>query len=111
MKLPCDVVTDLITIYHDRMAGEETIKAVEEHLEDCEVCRELYESYSMAEDEFEDAILEGPEEHMRQEFEQVARRQRRRRYFYAGAAAVYIIFSIAIYVYVLLDQLKERKYI
>jgi hypothetical protein len=48
---------------------------------------------------------------MRQEFEQVARRQRRRRYFYAGAAAVYIIFSIAIYVYVLLDQLKERKYI
>ena len=42
MKLPCDVVTDLITFYHDRMAGEESIKDVEEHLEDCDVCLVLY---------------------------------------------------------------------
>ncbi len=40
MKLPCAVVRDLLPLYAEKMTEDETEKLVEEHLEDCEDCRQ-----------------------------------------------------------------------
>lgn len=42
MKLPCALIRDLLPLYHDRVCAPESAAAVEEHLQDCEPCQELY---------------------------------------------------------------------
>ena len=42
MKISCDVVTDLLPLYHDGVCSQSTKKLVEEHLEECESCRALF---------------------------------------------------------------------
>lgn len=41
MKLSCDVINDLLPLYHDEVCSEDTRKLVEEHLNECEVCRDI----------------------------------------------------------------------
>ncbi|MGM9950523.1 MAG: zf-HC2 domain-containing protein [Lysinibacillus sp.] len=38
-KLPCDVVRDLLPLYHDEVCSEASRQMVEEHLSTCEDCR------------------------------------------------------------------------
>jgi len=42
MKYPCDLIRDIMPLYHDEVASEESRRAVEEHLEECSACREYY---------------------------------------------------------------------
>ena len=41
MKISCDVVMDLLPLYHDGVSSLSTKKLVEEHLEECQSCRSL----------------------------------------------------------------------
>ena len=41
MKLSCDVINDLLPLYHDEVCSEESKRIVEEHLKECENCREI----------------------------------------------------------------------
>ena len=38
MKLPCDIVQDLLPLYEDGLCSQATREAVEEHLRECETC-------------------------------------------------------------------------
>lgn len=38
MKLPCDIVQDLLPLYQDDLCSQATREAVEEHLRECETC-------------------------------------------------------------------------
>lgn len=41
MKLSCNVIEDLLPLYHDNVCSEESKALVDEHLEECENCRNL----------------------------------------------------------------------
>jgi len=41
MKLPCEVVHDLLPLYHDGICGPVSEAMVREHLEECENCRNI----------------------------------------------------------------------
>ena len=41
MKISCDVINDLLPLYHDEVCSEESKRIVEEHLKECENCREI----------------------------------------------------------------------
>lgn len=43
MKLTCDIVQDLLPLYEENLCSEASRAAVEEHLKECSVCRELSE--------------------------------------------------------------------
>ena len=43
MKYACNLIRDLMPLYHDDAASRESAQAVEEHLETCSACREYYE--------------------------------------------------------------------
>jgi len=43
MKTPCDVITDLLPLYHDGVCSEASSSMIEEHLAECETCRSLLE--------------------------------------------------------------------
>lgn len=42
MKIPCNIVQDLLPSYIDELCSEETRKQVGEHLENCQVCGDKY---------------------------------------------------------------------
>jgi len=41
MKLPCDVIQDLLPLYHDKICSTESRTLVEEHLRECGACKTL----------------------------------------------------------------------
>ena len=43
MKYPCDMVTDLLPLYHDNVCSEISKNIVEEHLEECDSCKNMME--------------------------------------------------------------------
>lgn len=42
-KIPCGVIQDLLVLYEDNVCSEETKQIIEEHVKECEECREIYE--------------------------------------------------------------------
>lgn len=47
-KLLCEIVEDLLPLYHDGVVNVITAEAVEEHLKECEMCKKEYESISVS---------------------------------------------------------------
>ncbi len=45
MEITCDIVTDLIEIYHNGLASRDSKEAVEKHLKNCSSCKKYYEIY------------------------------------------------------------------
>ena len=40
MKISCEIIQDLLPIYHDGICSNKSRQLVEEHLSECESCRE-----------------------------------------------------------------------
>jgi len=43
MKYSCDMVKDLLPLYHDEVCSEASRQIVEEHLEECEACKNIWQ--------------------------------------------------------------------
>lgn len=43
MKYLCNLIRDILPLYHDSICSEESRCAVEEHLEECQECRQYYQ--------------------------------------------------------------------
>ena len=43
MKIGCEIIKDLLPLYHDEICSEESKVAVENHLYECEDCKNYYE--------------------------------------------------------------------
>ena len=39
MKVSCEIIKDLLPLYHDGVCSNESRQMVEEHLSECEKCR------------------------------------------------------------------------
>ena len=48
MKYPCGIIKDLLPLYIDDIANEESKIAVEKHLTECEACKKYYEAMKEA---------------------------------------------------------------
>lgn len=46
MKLSCDVIQDLLPLYVDKACSGDSAGLVEEHMEECEVCKKVYDAMS-----------------------------------------------------------------
>ena len=54
MKVPCDIIEDLLPLYHDDVCSEDSRNMVNEHLQTCEKCRMLL---SMMDENIEEAAF------------------------------------------------------
>lgn len=55
--LTCEIVRDLLPLYHDHVVSEETAAAVENHLEGCDGCRKEYEELCREEKLIEKTVV------------------------------------------------------
>lgn len=44
MKYPCNLIRDILPLYHDHVVSDESIHVVEEHLCECDLCKEYYKA-------------------------------------------------------------------
>ena len=89
MNVSCDVITDLLPLYHDEVCNEASRKLVEEHLAQCDSCAAMLKQ--MKNNAFDT--------HMTQERENVARHHTKaikRKSLFAGISIVIIPIVIAI---------------
>ncbi len=49
MNLTCDIVMDLVGLYKDKLASEDSVIAIEEHLRECPSCRKYNKMYDSVE--------------------------------------------------------------
>lgn len=57
MKYPCNLIKDILPLYHDQICSDETNKIVETHLDECTGCKEYYDQMC-ASDYLEDVIYD-----------------------------------------------------
>jgi len=48
MKMDCNIIKDLLPLYHDEVCSRESKKAVEDHMKDCESCRNYYQEINVS---------------------------------------------------------------
>ena len=47
MKIECKVIEDLLPLYSDNVCSDESKKIVEEHLQECEICRNMLDNMAV----------------------------------------------------------------
>ena len=47
MKVSCDVVKDLLPLYHDNVCSIDSCNLIEEHIDQCEECKNELEAYDI----------------------------------------------------------------
>ena len=94
MNIPCNVVNDLLPLYHDGVCSPETAVLIEEHLRGCEGCREEYHKLQAAP---QPAVSSAREAKRALELKKIRRVMRRKRIAIAAVAvALAIAFSVAL---------------
>lgn len=83
-KLDCDIVSDLLPLYHDGVVKKSTAEAVKEHMESCDVCRQEYEAL------FSDLDLEVGEVNTKKKFSNMMKSLKRKRIILSAVAVVLI---------------------
>ena len=92
MDMTCDVVMDLIALYKDGCASEQTRRAIRMHLHDCPSCRRAYAAFEKSElISCENASFE-PVENVKVNYQWLAQKLRKQRMlsnvFFAAAITV-----------------------
>ena len=108
MDLSCDIVLDLVALYHDKLASETSVQAINAHLKQCPSCRKAYKQYRLAEIQPSEPEFMTPEEELRLEFQEIAKRMRKRRYLLTSGAGFYVIVSLAVLALFLWRQYHEQ---
>ena len=44
MRMPCDLIQDLLPLYHDQVCSQTSRKVVEDHLQDCPACQQVLDA-------------------------------------------------------------------
>lgn len=108
MSLSCNVVQDLIVLFHEDVVSEETRRDIRVHLKGCRECRKLYKEYThLNQEEFQ------PEEEPRPEHElsysRLAERLRKRKLWRHSVVVAAFALCIAITVAVTKAILKGEE--
>lgn len=99
MKMPCEIIRDLIPLMEDDVCSEQSKKAVLEHIKECEECQRLYEAAKI----HPEFVLNAEEKATKQAIDKGFRKVKRR--WLASTLAVLIIIPI---IYLSWGQCKGR---
>ncbi len=88
----CEMIQDLLALYHDGVCSEETSKVVEEHLSRCEVCRNLEKQLDNS--EMEDKISQQAQDVLKKH----GKKQRKKLWIVVIGAVVVLLAVIIFWV-------------
>ena len=98
MKISCEVVQDLLPLYHDGVCSKASTVIVDNHLQDCEACKQMLKDMDA------DIMSEAIEEAKPLVSIQISWNKEKRKVFFKGLAiAVCLFFILAVGKYVLTE--------
>lgn len=110
MNLTCDICRDLIGLYKDKIASEDTVKAVNQHLKDCPDCRKYYQSYdSVKWTDTESCTVPINEEYHIKHYHDVSKRLQKRYHLYTSVVSALTLASVALITVNLVKFVKHVK--
>ena len=92
MKLSCGIVRDLLPLYLDGAAGEESAEAVREHLEDCEECRTIHDRMKT-----ETLPCTAEEREMEEVMKGIRRKMKMKHFAAAGLAVLTVLAAVGLF--------------
>lgn len=78
MKYPCNLVQDLLPLYHDEVCSQESNEAVKKHLLECPACKKYYEEMCVADEMTNPSHDEERERQKAASFQSVRRKLKKR---------------------------------
>ena len=90
MKLPCAVTRDLLPLYAEKMVEQETKELIEQHLTDCQACREKFSELN--------TDTGAPVETVKP-LQSLKKQIRKRRWYAAAIAALCVFIAVFTYFY------------
>ena len=105
MKYPCEIIKDLLPLYIDGVCSDESRKAVEEHLAECDECKAFFAE--MKQDEI--TVDEQHEDIKIRSLKNIRKRILQRQLLFAGLAIVLVLSLSIIGAKVLKNQVEVVK--
>ena len=102
MSLNCDIVKDLVALYHDGVASEASEREVKDHLKECKSCREYYKQYGLSTPASLDLNISRPGN-----YGELAKHMRVRRLWMLVSALAYVSASICALIMLLMRMRKK----
>lgn len=98
MKYACNLIKDLLPLYHDEVCSEESKQAVEEHFEECQDCQEYYKKLNESDIVELASFDEKMEEKKVESLKKVRRKLRKRDILFAIVAVLGGILLFLFYI-------------
>lgn len=105
MSWKCDIVMDLLPLYHDKIASEASRRLVREHLKECPECRAYYRRYRPAEGLQVEFSAEFPKKFPAEEFTLLAKRMWMRRVLLFVGFLSYVCTTLAMILFYFFRQM------
>ncbi|MDD4843531.1 MAG: zf-HC2 domain-containing protein [Anaerotignum sp.] len=102
MSLNCDIVKDLVALYHDGLASEASETAVKAHLKECKSCRDYYKQYRLSAPSLEKLNFSSLGN-----YGELAKHMRVRRLWMLVAALSYVSASLCAFVMLLMRMRRK----
>lgn len=102
MRYPCNLIKDLLPLYHDQVSSQESREAVEEHLKECSECKQYYEK--MCGSDAIEPLAYDQEMSMKtaESYKQIKRQNRKKTVIMVLVAVVVAVVELAAFVFVIL---------
>ncbi len=109
MNISCDIIMDLIPIYKDGVASEDSKKAVEEHILTCKDCAEMCKMYTPEAKPKKAKIHTGPESYKKRTYSSLAEELHKQKVIDKLTFSTTLALSAGIGVYCLYKMYVEDK--
>lgn len=107
MSLDCDMIRDLLALYHDGLTSPSSKEAVTTHLKNCASCRTYYRQYCSMYRKGQTTAKTGEGNYPRPDYSYLAKRMRYIRGLLGLGAAVYTSISACILIMLLIRLKRE----
>lgn len=108
MNITCDMAMDLIALYNDGLASDDSRRAVDEHLKNCPECSAAYASYSAPAPHAVSGQPKKSAEDLEIKYMSLARALRKNQLISTATTLGIVIASLAIGSYGMLHLIERR---
>lgn len=110
MKYPCNMIQDLLPLYHDGVCSQESQEIIESHLAECSACKEYYTIMREADDIIPQSHEANSEQEKVASFQSVSRRLKKRQIVAAALGATVFLLIIIVGIEILKNYSEVVPY-
>lgn len=109
MIITCDMAMDLVSLYKDGLASEDSKSAVKQHLKICPDCRKFYAQYGSQKPFNKVNIYDAPSFDLSDKYSVLAKHMRKRHVLSTAAVIAVIAVSVAIGIFGTIKMLDASE--